>query len=482
MSLLENIEPRRVFKYFEEICAIPHGSGNCAQISKYCEDFAVAHGLRYIRDNAENIIIFKNASSGYENCSPVILQGHLDMVCQKNTDSGIDFEKDPLDIFTDGDLVRARGTTLGGDNGIAVAMVLAILESDSLSHPPIEAVFTSDEEVGMLGAAALDTSPLRAKRLINIDSEEDDTVTVSCAGGADFTAASDFRRKPVFGNEVTITLSELCGGHSGIEINSGRVNANMLLGRVLAHLKRTLDFDIIAVNGGDKCNAIPPRCRADIVTQTPEAFIAAAKEYLAVTAAEIAAREPRFAYDITCAETSAEHAVLPKDIAENLLFALSAAPNGVMEMSAEIDGLVETSLNLGILKTDEESITLTFALRSNKSSALDFLVEKLEIFFARLQFTASTSGLYPPWEFKSASELQRIYKECFVARFGFEPKVEAIHAGLECGVFASKIKDLDCISIGPNLKDVHTVNESLSISSTAAVYRLVTEMLKDCKY
>ncbi len=481
MSVLSEINPKRVFKYFEEICAVPHGSGDCGKISEYCVNFAKAHGLKYIRDDADNVIIFKNATAGYEESEPIILQGHLDMVCQKTNDRNIDFEKDGLEIFVDGDLVRAHGTTLGGDNGIAVAMVLAILESDDIPHPALEAVFTTDEEIGMIGATALDTSPLRATRLINIDSEEDDTVTVSCAGGADFTATLKCDKVKIIGTEITLSLSGLRGGHSGIEINSGRVNANMLLGRILSHLERVLDFSITEVNGGDKGNAIPPQSGARIVTQNPNEFITETEKYLAVIKNEISAREPDFCYSLKSDNILSEHLVLSDDTQKRLLCALCGAPNGIMEMSAEISGLVETSLNLGILKTDGDGIIFTFALRSNKSSALEFLAERLEIIFANLGFKTDTSGHYPPWEFKSDSELQRVYKECFTTRFGFAPKVEAIHAGLECGVFASKIKNLDCISVGPALRDVHTVNESLSISSTAQIFGLILDILKTCK-
>ena len=481
MSVLSEIQPRRVFKYFEEICAIPHGSGDCGRISEYCVNFAKMQGLEYIRDNADNVIIFKDGSSGYENSKPIILQGHLDMVCQKTADRNIDFEKDGLEIFVDGDLVRARGTTLGGDNGIAVATVLAILESNDIPHPPIEAVFTTDEEIGMLGATALDTAPLRAARLINIDSEEDDTVTVSCAGGIDFTATMHPERVPFCGGEVTVALSNLRGGHSGIEINSGRVNANTLLGRLLAHLNREYDFKIIEVNGGSKCNAIPPQSSARIATENTENLVSAANNYLSVIKQEICAREPDFDFTVSVESQNCEHTCLSDGDTKSVIYALSTVPNGIVEMSAEIDGLVETSLNLGILKTDGDSIIFTSALRSNKSTALDFLVERLDLFFARLGFKTRTSGHYPPWEFKSDSELQRVYKECFTDRFGCTPKVEAIHAGLECGVFASKIPNLDCISIGPELRDVHTVNESLSISSTAQIFGLILDILKNSK-
>lgn len=480
MSDLALLKPERVFKYFKEICALPHGSENMEEIAGYCMAFAEKHSLKAIRDKANNVVIFKNGSPGYERAEPVILQGHLDMVCQKEEGCDINFLTDPLTLYTDGDFLRAKGTTLGADNGIAVAMILAILESDKLLHPPIEAVFTTDEEIGMVGAMALDMSVLKGKKMINLDAEEDDTLTVSCAGGSDFKVTAPISRKENQGYAITVTLKGLMGGHSGVEINSGRVNANILAGRFLNHMHSLLSFNIISIDGGEKGNAIPNCCTISLCVEDPKGFTDEATKYLEIIKSEISQREPAFCYSIALQERG-EQSVIIKELKDKLIYILLCAPNGVAEMSAEIKGLVETSLNLGVLKTEKDSILLHFTLRSNKKSALIFLEEKLETFFGVINCSIETSGHYPPWEFKENSSLQKLYKESFLNQYGRQPKIEAIHAGLECGVFASRIKGLDCIAMGPMLFDVHTVNERLSISSVEQTYKLLLKILEQCK-
>jgi len=480
MSKLKGLKPERVFKYFEEICSIPHGSGDMEKISDYCMQFAKNHNLKAIKDEENNVIIFKDGSKGYENSEPIILQGHLDMVCQKTEGNPIDFTADGLDLMVDGDYVFANGTTLGGDNGIAVACVLAILESDEYLHPPIEAVFTTDEEIGMIGATALCTDSLRAKRMINLDSEEDDTVTVSCAGGSDFKASLKVKREIVRGKEAVITLSGLTGGHSGVEIDKGRVNASILMGRVLNDLKSVCDFEIVEIIGGDKCNAIPNKCSVKLVVND-ENFDKKLIENLEIIKQEIKSREKDFCYSIDVCKQEKEHSAINSLAKEKLVYSLVCVPNGIVEMSKEIEGLVETSLNLGILNTSENAINFGFALRSNKLSALEYLKQRLFVFFSDSEFETSASGDYPPWEFVENSQMQEIYKTCFKAQFGVSPKVEALHAGLECGVFSAKIENLDCISIGPQIYDVHTTGEKLSISSTERIFNLVLKILEKCK-
>ena len=477
MSVLGSLEPKRVFKYFEEISAIPRGSGNMEGIAEYCINFAKKHSLKAVKDNANNVIIYKNASEGYENADPVILQGHLDIVCQKTEDTNIDFLKDGLEIYRDGNFVKAKGTTLGADNGIAVAMVLAILEDNSLPHPAIEAIFTTDEEIGMIGAGKLDFSLISAKKMINLDAEEDDTVTVSCAGGSDFEVNIPLESEINKGTEIAITLGGLKGGHSGVEINSGRVNSNILAGRFLNHMQNITNFGIISINGGDKANAIPNCTVIKLCTDNPESFEETAKGYLEIIKNEISAREPNFSFK-TDVSPNKDCLVINPDLTEKIISALVSAPNGVMEMSAEIEGLVETSINLGILETNENEVVMHFALRSNKSSALYALEEKLTAFFKSVPCKINTFGHYPPWEFKSDSVLRELYKETYTELFDTEPKVEAIHAGLECGLFSSHIEGLDCIAIGPQLFDVHTVNEKLSISSVERIFNLLLKILE----
>lgn len=480
MNKLANLKPEKVFRLFEEISSIPRGSGDMKRIADYCVSFAEKRGLSFVRDGADNVVIFKSASEGYEKAETVILQGHLDMVCQKTEESEIDFLSDGLDLFVDGDFVRAKGTTLGADNGIAVAMVLAILDSDDLSHPPLEAVFTTDEEIGMIGALKLDMSALKGKKMINLDAEEDGILTVSCAGGSDFLITAPVERKEEKGTLIEITFRGLKGGHSGVEIHDGRVNADILAGRFLNHMKNCISFDLICVDGGDKGNAIPNVCRLSVLTKEKDAFVNETEKYLEIIKKEISEREPYFEYFVNANEEKTAN-VLTEEAKDKIIFALVSALNGVVEMSKEIEGLVETSLNLGVLKTEEEKITLHFTLRSNKKSALIFLEEKLKTFSVFLGFESETFGHYPPWEYRGDSALQQIYKECFMEQNGYEPRFEAIHAGLECGVFASAIENLDCVAMGPQLFDVHTVNEKLSISSTERTFKLVVKMLEKCR-
>ena len=472
---MENLKPEKVFKYFREICKIPHGSGDMGKISTYCEKFALENNLDYIRDAANNVIIYKPASAGYENASPVILQGHLDMVCQKDEGVNIDFETDGLDIYVDGDYLKARGTTLGADNGIAVAMIMAILEDKTLSHPPIEAVFTVDEEIGLLGAGKLQFDKLSGKRMINMDSEEQEILTVSCAGGSDFRMTFPVKRVKVSGTEIKIVLKGLLGGHSGVEIDKQRVNANILMGEILQFTKENFGIDIISVDGGDKGNAIPNASTAHIVIQNPEAA-EKIKEFAALKKEEIAKKESGFLYEIAVGDTG-EFEVFEKDLCDRIVFTLFNIPDGVVEMSAEIDGLVETSLNLGILKTDETEIVMHHALRSNKKAGLINLEDKMKAFASKINAKVETFGYYPPWEFKADSALQEIYKEKYKEKFGQYPLVQAIHAGLECGMFAEGIDGIDCISIGPEMHDVHTTKERLSVSSTKTIYELIINVL-----
>ncbi len=480
MSELSGLAPERVFKYFEEICAIPHGSENMEEISAYCMRFAEEHSLKAIRDDANNVVIFKEASSGYENCQPVILQGHLDMVCQSDGSRTVDFEKDGIIPTVKDGYVTAVGTSLGADNGIALAMILAVLESDKYSHPPIEAVFTVDEEIGMIGAGKLNTDILKSKRMINIDSEEDDTVTVSCAGGSDIRVTVGTDRIHAEGYPVTLVLKGLYGGHSGVEINSGRVNADILAGRILNHIRNLQEFEVVAIDGGDKGNAIPNRCTVKLLCKNNESFTESISSYLEVVKNEISDKEPLFDWEISGGEYSSAE-VFGKEIKNKLIYCLVSAPNGVMEMSAGIEGLVETSLNLGILSTDDDKITLHFTLRSNKMSALLALEERMLTFLGVLNGSVEAFGYYPAWEYKEDSQLRKVYTECYTAQNNMAPKVAAIHAGLECGLFSSKIEGLDCISMGPDMRDVHTVNERLYIESTERTFNLLLNILKDLK-
>ncbi len=480
MSKLKGLEQSRVFYYFEKICGIPHGSGNTKKISDFCVDFAKEHNLKFIQDDAENVIIYKNATDGYEKCEPIILQGHIDMVCQKTPASDINFETDGLDIYLDGDFIKADKTTLGADNGIAVAMIFAILEADNLEHPPIEAVLTTDEEIGMLGAGKLDMSKLSSKRMINLDMGKNDEAVVSCSGGVEVKISMNLARNICCGKKVSIIIDGLKGGHSAGMIDKGRVNANILMVRILSYAKKITDYDIIQANGGDKGNVIPSRCEAQLVVYDTETFIPKMEEYFEIIKEEVSEREENLEITIKICEEGNFQAISKKN-KDTFLYLLSALPNGVVEMSTKIRNLVETSLNLGILKTDDEKLSLLYTLRSNKESAMDYLQEKLFFIAEQCECNVETSGHYPAWEYVENTDLQQLYLKSYEEKFGVKPKIYAVHAGLECGIFVSKIKDLDCISIGPDMLDIHTVNERVSVSAVNSFFEFLLYFLSKCK-
>lgn len=473
-------ETESVFRYFDKICAIPHGSGNMEKISDFCLEFAKENKLKTVIDKAKNVVIYKPGTEGYENADPIILQGHLDMVCQKKEDSAADFERDGIKNYRDGDFIKAEGTTLGADNGIAVAMIMSVLASRDLPHPPIEAVFTTDEEIGMVGAKQLDTSVLKGKRMINLDSEEADILTVSCAGGSDFELFVPAERMTVHGTKISLEIGGLKGGHSGVDIDKHRINANMLAARILNFAKKNTDFSLIGINGGTKGNAIPFCCKAELVAQDAQSFTDIMKGYISAVKNEIGGREEECFIRLTAEETGGFEA-LSRESRDKLIYILLATPNGVVDMSGEIDGLVETSLNLGILITEADGITMQYALRSNKSSALSFLEDRLTVFAEYNGCKGQISCRYEPWEYKKESSLRKLYADAFRKRFGREIKIAAIHAGLECAVFAQNIEGLDCISVGPDMFGVHTVNERLSISSSAEIFELLCDVLEYCK-
>lgn len=478
MNILSNIEPKEVFCYFEEICSIPHGSGNVTQISNYLVSFAKEHNLKFIQDEKENVIIFKDGTKGYENSKPVIIQGHMDMVCEKAPDCTKDMSKEGLDLCVDGDTIFAKGTTLGGDDGIAVAFILAILSSNTIAHPPIEAVITTDEETGMFGAEALDTSVLSSKCLLNIDSEIEGIFTVSCAGGCVAECTLPIDREDTNGECVEISIGGLLGGHSGIEIDKGRANANEILARVIYHISLTEDIRIIRINGGLKHNAIPNKSNAAIICKDKEKIKDICSKYLFNLKKEYAVTDKDI--DILVTDTEYKKPLSEKST-KKLIALLSAMPNGIQNMSFDIEGLVQTSLNLGIIKLDDENFNATYCIRSSVDSQKAMLKEKLKTIFSYLGGKVEISGDYPGWEYKADSKLRDTITEVFTEQYGHKPKIEAIHAGLECGLFAGKIEGLDCISIGPDLTDIHTFNEKMHIESVQRTWNLVLETLKRLK-
>lgn len=483
MRVCEQLEPRKVFAYFEDICQIPHGSRNTKAISDYCVSFAKEHNLRYIQDEDNNVIIFKDASAGYEGSEPVIIQGHLDMVCEKESGVEIDFEKDGLKLYVDGDFLKAEGTTLGGDDGIAVAYALAILDDDSLEHPPLEIVFTVDEEIGMLGAESMDLSMLKGRKLLNIDSDVEGIFLTSCAGGVQATCELPVSRIEADGISYEIKIGGLQGGHSGGEIDKEHGNAILLLGRVLDSLSREVSFAIGEMEGGLKDNAIPRDARAVILVESEAVgndLCRKLQELEQELQKELQVSDPDITVSCHKLENSRK-SVLHGSAASKVLFFLRMMPNGIQHMSMDIKGLVETSLNAGIMKLTEETFSVYFAVRSSVTSRKWEVVSRLTFLTEFLGGEIAIGGDYPAWEYKADSAMRELMAETYRDLFGEEAKIEAIHAGLECGLFSGKLPGLDCISFGPNNYDIHTPKERLSISSTEKIWKLIVEFLKRLK-
>ena len=481
MNVLEQLQPKAVFSYFEALCGIPHGSGNMGEISRYCVEFARKHGLEYYQDAAHNVIIVKPATAGYEDAPAVMIQGHLDMVCAKEVSlTELDMATTPLELAVEGDYIYAKGTSLGGDDGIAIAYTLAILESQNLQHPRIEAVFTTDEEVGMLGAAAIDLSPLKAKMLLNIDSEEEGIFLASCAGGVTAVCSLPVTLEESRGTVMELSVSGLQGGHSGVQIDKGLGNANMLMGRLLNRLAKRADYQIAALKGGTKDNAIPLLCQATIVTSDPHIVKEVVREYDTILKSELKTSDP--GVTVKAAEkTEKKVPALNGDCTKRAVCLLLNVPNGIQSMSMDIKGLVETSLNLGIIALEQNVLRMSFAVRSSVRTAKEAVVERLQNITQALGGTTTLSGDYPAWEYKAESRLRKVVVEAYRDQYGEEPLIQAVHAGLECGILSGKIDDLDCISLGPNMTGAHTCHEKLSISSTIRTWKLIVEVLKRLK-
>ena len=482
MSVLNKLQPEGVFAIFEQLCAIPHGSRNTKAISDFCVKFAEQRGLRYIQDENNNVIIFAPASAGMEHAQPVILQGHLDMVCEKTPDCDLDMEKQGLRLQTDGEWVWADQTTLGGDDGIAVAYALAILDDASIQHPPLEVILTVDEEIGMLGAASIDLGQIGGRRLLNIDSEEEGVLLTSCAGGATVSCSIPMMWSVKKGLRVTVKLHGLRGGHSGTESDKGRANANVLLGRFLNELDKEHPYALCTVDGGLKDNAIPRESTADMIISPDylEELCAYAAKTQNAWREEFGENDPEIAVSVQEIGIDS-HEVMFGDCRRNTLAVMSQLPNGVQAMSQEIEGLVQTSLNLGILKTDFRGVHMTFSVRSSINAEKDALMEQLADLMARYGGGAEINGEYPAWEYRKESKLRRIMTQVYTEQYGEAPKIQAIHAGLECGLLAGKLPDLDAISFGPDIEEIHTTRERLSIPSVQRTWNFILGVLKACK-
>ena len=474
---LAGLKPGSVFRYFEEICAIPHGSRNTKAISDYLVAFAKEHNLKYIQDESNNVILFGPGTCGMEDHAPVILQGHMDMVCEKDASCPLDMAVDGLDLMHDDRFVYAKGTTLGGDDGIAVAYALAILEDNTIAHPPLEVIITVDEEIGMLGANAIDLSMLRGRTLVNLDSEEEGIFTVSCAGGATSVISLPVERKAVYGPCVRLTVDGLQGGHSGAEIHKNRANANKVMGEYLSRIQKLMPLCLTSFSGGSKDNAIPRSCQATVVAMG--IGIERINDVAAQLQAEIREKydEPEAtvqAFDVDALGGNS----LTTSATSDVISLLCACPNGVQSYSQDIPGLVQTSLNLGIAKLGDQ-FTATFSVRSSVNQEKEELIRKLRELTDFYNGSYSQSGTYPAWEFRKDSPLRDTMVRIYQEMFGKDPQVLAIHAGLECGLLGDKLPGLDCVSIGPQMHDIHTSREKLEIASTERTWNFLLEVLKN---
>lgn len=479
MNSLKSLKPASVFHYFEEICSIPHTSHHEKQLSDHCVRFAKEHGLHCTQDAMGNLIIFAPASPGYEQKEAVILQGHLDMVGVKTDDCDLNLETDGLRLMIDGEYLTAEGTTLGGDDGIAVAYALALLDDKDIPHPPLEVILTVCEEIGLLGASAMNLSECKGRRLINIDSEEEGILTVGCAGGRRAACQIPVERNTQTGLLCHICFSGLLGGHSGLEMHKKRGNGIELLERFLLFLKKETDYALISMSGGIKENAIPKDSRASVLI--PEENLSCAKKaaetFLSYIKSEYGATDPDIRLELTESTITTEAALTEKSL-HSVLTALTFIPCGVQAMSADIPDTVETSLNLGIMELAEEELMLRLSIRSSVSSSKETLAEKISLLVKTLGGHTEFQGDYPAWPYAKESPLRDCCVNVFEELYGKAPLLQTIHAGLECGILSSKIPGLDCISFGPNQLDVHTPDEKLHIPSVERVWDYLKAVLK----
>ncbi|HEX9026576.1 MAG TPA: aminoacyl-histidine dipeptidase [Clostridium sp.] len=485
MKKLEDITEKRIFYHFQEISKIPRGSGNEKEISDYLLNFGRKLGLECIQDGALNVIIKKQASKGYEKAGTVIIQGHMDMVCEKNSDKVHDFTKDPIKLVVKGDYIYADRTTLGGDDGIAVAYAMALLEDNTIEHPALEILLTTDEETGMTGAMAIQPQYLNGKIVLNLDSEEEGKLWVSCAGGirTKSTLPITWVNKKEKMKEYKLVVKGLNGGHSGADIHLGRGNSNKLMGRLLKEIIKEIDFNLVSLNGGSKDNAIPRECTAVIsINESKEKELIEIKTKVCEDIKkEFSKKDPELKMLVLEDEEKAEK-IFSDETTIKVIDLLYMYPNGINTVSAEIEGLTESSTNLGVVITNDNNITYDSAVRSSIFSLREEIVERNKCLTEILGGTFTTNAGYPEWPYKADSKIREICKDVYSKMYGKEADVVAIHAGLECGLFKEKLGDLDMISFGPDIMDIHTPNEHMSISSVERCYEYLLGVLKEIKY
>lgn len=469
-------KPQRVFEIFEELCAIPHGSGNEKGIADYIETFAKKNNLFILRDETGNVFLRKGATSGYEEVAPIMLQGHMDMVCEKNADSNHDFLRDGLTLSIKDGQLWADGTTLGADNGIAVAMMLALLETNE--HPTLECLFTVEEETGLAGAKGFDCSCITAKKMINLDSEEEWQVTAGCAGGCRTEADFIFKaRKITYGSVcLDISITGLSGGHSGAEIHCGKTNAIIAMGRLLGAAYEKTQFNLVSITCNGKDNAIARECFACIATDEAEEVKSAILSESERIRPELSDDDKGFVVSVK--ETSDKKKCLDSETTANVIDFLSTVKTGVLKMSNQIKGLVEYSRNVGVVETDSEKVKFTLSSRSSIEAQLDLSCREMNMLCSALGAECHHYARYPGWEYAPVSPLRDKYIATFKKLYNKDLTVGVIHAGLECGILSSKMSGMDIISIGPNMYDIHSPNEHLDLASCEKLWNVILETVK----
>lgn len=483
-NVLKDLEPKMVLEYFEELTKIPRCSGKEKRISDYLVDFAKERNFEVIQDDALNIIIRKPGTEGYEDAPVVIIQGHMDMVCEKTSNSCHDFDKDPLSLRIDGDMLKATDTTLGGDNGIAVAYALALLDSSNIPHPPLEILITTEEEIGMEGASRINPENITGEILINIDSEEEGIILVSCAGGlmVSVSLPIDWNHSNEEYTPFILKVKGLKGGHSGMEINKERGNSNRILGRVLSIIDKEMDLYLSAINGGSKTNVIPREAEAIILIYEKDELklIDKINEINKIIKNELKISDPNVSIEIK-KQSKKIDAIFSEETKRRVIFLLNMIPNGVQTMSIEIERLVQSSNNLGIVYTSDNNVVFETAIRSSIKSLKYEIFNRLDIAAEMVNAKVEVGLEYPEWQYKKDSYILDTFERVYEKRYGEKPEITGIHAGLECGLLSEKLGDIDMISFGPNIYDVHTPEESLSISSVNRTWEYLLEVLKEIK-
>jgi len=482
MSDVSKLAPQEVFRYFKEISDVPRSSSHNEKISAYLVNFAKEHELEYYQDESGNVIIWKDGTPGYENSDMVMIQGHMDIVAEKTEDSTHDFQNDPLELIVDGDTLTANKTTLGADDGAAIAMGLALLDSTDIPHPPLEFIATVDEEIGMLGAYALDGSKIRSRKVINIDSEEEGIITVGCAGAVDIFTSFPADKKLVNGVKYKYVVDGLLAGHSGLDIHQERANAGQIVARLFLDAREKAELNIVSINGGRATNVILGKVEGEVIVAASD--VKAFEEIIATSTEEIKAEyrtsDSGITVSIEAVGEASEEAV-DTVCQDNFFKFLVACPTGAEHYSVELKGLVETSHSIGVVKLEDGRLITKSMSRSSVNSRNRLLARKIGIIAEALGAEVEHGSSYGAWEFNNKSDLLDVCINAYKEQYGEEPVVSAMHAGIECGIWAEKVGKVDAVSIGPDMTGVHSVNEELSIPSTERTWQYLKLILSHCK-